>query len=178
MSAWCSALPDLKGQHQKAGWEKVPVKGLERIKAWSQCMLLYLSQHKRCLVAHMIFVSNVSSHGPNYIKRAVVASLMQSPKVNQVKVRLMRLDITLKNDQKKCVWREAWTVSNIILSGLLQVPVSFPGNTVWTELIYFSSKCAFFFSGDSWGVCMFLGRDEGVFWAQDKNKMTHLSAFF
>lgn len=55
----------------------------------------------------MMFVSNVSSRGPNYIERAVVASLMQSPKVNQVKVRLMRLDITLKNDQKKCVWREA-----------------------------------------------------------------------
>lgn len=66
-----------------------------------------MSQHKRCLVAHMMFVSNVSSHGPNYIERAVVASLMQSPKVNQVKVRLMRLDITLKNEQKKCVWREA-----------------------------------------------------------------------
>ena len=69
-------------------------------------------------------------------------------------------------------------VSNIILSGLLQVPVSFPGNSVWTEPIYFSSECAFLFSGDSWGICMFLGRDEGVFWAQDKNKMTHLSAFF
>lgn len=33
----------------------------------------------------MIFISNISSHAPNYIEHAVVAAIMQSAKVNQVK---------------------------------------------------------------------------------------------
>lgn len=88
----------------------------------------------------------------------------------------MRLGIALKMTKTNVSGERSEHVSNVILSGLLQVPGAFPGNTVWAELIYFSAECPF--SGDSWGICMFLGREEGVFWAQDKNKTTYLSAFF
>ena len=43
---------------------------------------------------------------------------------------MMRLDITLKNDQKHVFGEGFEHVSDMILSGLLQVPLSFPGNTV------------------------------------------------
>lgn len=42
----------------------------------------------------------------------------------------MRLGITLKNETKSVFGERPEHVTSIILSGLLQVPVSFPRNTV------------------------------------------------